>query len=98
MRKSGKPDLRAMLPTRTGRAMRLCPPYRLDLLALDLLEELARDADRVDRGGRAGVTADLQEDLGDLLFADAVAQGAAQMRAQLVRPVEDRDHREVEHA
>src|SRR5690348_16998190 len=76
----------------------LNPSYALDLLALDHLEELARGAERIDRGRRAGVAADLEEDLGDLLLGDAVAQRAAQVRAQLVRTVEDRDHREVEHA
>src|SRR5579883_184462 len=69
-----------------------------DFLPVDFLEELARGAERVDGGGGAGVAADLDEDLGDLLLSDAVAQRAAQVRAQLVRPVEDRDHREVEHA
>src|SRR5262245_12431818 len=29
MRKSGSPDLRAILPTRRRRAMRVCPPYKL---------------------------------------------------------------------
>src|SRR5262249_44870988 len=42
--------------------------------------------------------ADLQEDLGDLRLGDAVVERAAQMRTQLVRPVENRDHGEVEHA
>src|ERR1051326_22170 len=88
----------ARLPTRMRIATRFCPPYGLDLLAFDLLEELARDAERIDGRRRAGVAADLQEDLADLGLGDAVAQRAAQMRAQLMRPVEDRDHRQVEHA
>src|SRR5215471_5779801 len=67
-------------------------------LAVDFLEELARDAERVHRGGRARIATDLQEDLGDLRLGDPVAQCAAQMRAQLVRTVEDADHREIEHA
>src|SRR3979411_1792971 len=71
---------------------------RSDFLAVDFLEELARDAEGVDRRRRARVASALQEDLRDLGLGDAVAQGAAQMRAQFVRAVEDADHGEVEHA
>ena len=41
---------------------------------------------------------DLHQDLADLVAADAVGERALQMRAKLVLAVEDRDHRDVEHA
>src|SRR5262245_31761968 len=67
-------------------------------LAFHFLEELARDAERIDRGRHPGIAPDLQEDFGDLRLGDAVGERAAQMRAQFMRPIEDADHREVEHA
>src|SRR5579864_1092845 len=61
-------------------------------------EHFARDAETVDRGRHAAIDRDLHQDLADLVARDAVGQGALEMRAQFVRPVQDRDHRDVEHA
>src|SRR5438105_10591744 len=61
-------------------------------------EHFARDAKAVDAGGHAGIDRNLHEDFADFVAADPVGQRALDVHAQLVRPVEDRDHGEVEHA
>src|SRR6185312_5061216 len=61
-------------------------------------KKFACDAETVDGGGHAGIDRDLHQDLADFLAGDAVVERAAQMRAQFVRPVQDRDHGDVEHA
>src|SRR5205085_9676457 len=68
------------------------------LRLLHLGEYFARNAKTVDAGRDAGVAGDLHEDLADLVLAHPVDQRALDMHAQLVRPVQDRDHGEVEHA
>ena len=68
------------------------------LSLVDFGEHFARDAETVDAGGHAGIDRDLHEDFADLVLGDAVGQRALDVRAQFVRPVEDRDHGEVEHA
>ena len=84
----GKPMLpRPMNPMST-------PATRL----IEFGEHLAGDAEAVDRGGDAGVDADLQEDLADLLARHAVVERAPDVGAQFLRPVEHGDHRQVQHA
>src|SRR5262245_12586750 len=61
-----------------------------------LLEDLLGDAEAVHRRGHAAIGADLQEYLLQLVLADAVVDGAANVQLQLVRPVERGDHAEVE--
>src|SRR3984957_12529944 len=61
-------------------------------------EHFARDAEAVDACGHAGIDRHLHEDFANFVPGDAVCQGALDMRWQLVRAVEDRDHGEIEHA
>ena len=65
---------------------------------VQLREHLARNSKTVDPGGDAGIDRHLHEDFANLVPGDAVGQGALDVRPQFVRPVEDRDHGEVEHA
>src|ERR1051325_7149223 len=39
----------------------------------------------------------MDEDLADLLLGEPVGQRAADVQLQFMRPIEDRDHREIEH-
>src|SRR6202043_1044580 len=68
------------------------------LLRFHLLERLTGDAERIDAARNAGVDRGLRHDLAYLFLGDAVAQCAFDMQLQLVRPVEDADHGDVEHA
>src|SRR5215831_17285077 len=67
-------------------------------LRLRLLEHLARDPEAVDCRRHAAVDGGLEEDLADLVLGDAVRERAAHVRLQLVRSVQRRQHREVQHA
>ena len=53
-----------------------------------LRERFARDSEGVDASRAAAVDRDLQEDLGDLLTRQPVAQSALHVDLQLVRTVE----------
>ena len=57
-----------------------------------------RDPHQVEHHRRAGIEPDVQEDLADLLARDAVGDGATDMTAQFVLAVQDRQHRQIEHA
>src|SRR3954453_21832651 len=87
-------------PGRRGRGTSRPRPSRRhrSRLAVDLREHLARDPKTVDRSRHATIDCDLHQDLADLVAADAVGECALQMRAEFVLTIEDRDHRDVEHA
>src|SRR3954453_16631051 len=87
-------------PGRRGRGTSRPRPSRRhrSRLAVDLREHLARDPKTVDRSRHAAIDCDLHQDLADLVAADTVGEGALQMRAEFVLTIEDRDHRDVEHA
>src|SRR3954462_5323653 len=61
-------------------------------------EHFARDSETVDAGRRAGIDGDLHEDFANLVPGYAVGQRALDVRPQFVWSVEDRNHREVQHA
>src|SRR6187200_1678830 len=65
---------------------------------VDFGEHFARDPKTVDARGHAGVDRHLHEDFADLVLAHAVDQRALDVDPQFVRPVEDRNHRQIEHA
>src|SRR3954451_2721481 len=65
---------------------------------IDLREHFARNPKTVDRGRHAGIDRDLHQDFADFVAAHAVGQGALEVSAQFMRPVQDRDHGDVEHA
>src|SRR5947209_8667325 len=67
-------------------------------LLLHLGQHLLRDAHRIEHHRRAGIEADMQEDLADLLAGDAIGDRAAHVAAQLVVAVQDSKHRKIEHA
>src|SRR6267378_3400831 len=52
----------------------------------------------IDAARNAGIDRDLHQHFTDFVLGDAVAQCAFDMQLQLVRPIEDADHRDVEHA
>ena len=58
----------------------------------------ARDPATVDRGWYPAVDGRLQEDFANLVTRDTVADRALDVRSQLVPPIRNRHHREVEHA
>src|SRR6266550_6501735 len=62
-----------------------------------LRKHLSRLPERIDAGRDAGIDRDLHEDFADLVLGQPVGQRAADVQLQLVRPVEDRDHRQIEH-
>src|ERR1041384_576876 len=66
-------------------------------LFLLLREHLSRLPERVDTRGDARVDRHVDEYLADLLLGQPIGERAADVQLQLVRPVEDRDHREIEH-
>src|SRR5262249_23285424 len=68
------------------------------LRRLHLLEGLAGDAEGVDAARDARVDRDLSQHFTNFVLGDAVAQRAFDMQLQFVRPVQDADHRDVEHA
>src|ERR1700722_19493718 len=78
-----------------------CPPPRHEGRASGLVEfgkYFARDTEAVDARGNAGVDRNLHEDFANLGAAYAVGERALDVGPQFMRPVEDRDHREIEHA
>src|SRR4051812_2779420 len=85
---------------RAGKAASLCPQsWFMRLSALLLVgKHLARDAKGIDRRRHSGIDRDLQENLANFVLGDAIGERSADMRLQLMRTVEDRDHRQIEHA
>src|SRR5258708_10410647 len=65
---------------------------------VDFGEHFARDAKTVDARGHAGIDRHLHEDFADLILGGAVDQGSLDVHPQLMRPVENRDHGQIEHA
>ncbi len=55
---------------------------------LELGERFPGETEAVDRGGNAGIAADLEEDLRNLVLAEAVAKRALDVRLELMRPVQ----------
>src|SRR6266436_9207455 len=66
--------------------------------SVDFGEHFARDAEAVDARGHAGIDRHLHEDFANLVLGHAVDQRALDVHPQFMRPVEDRDHRQIEHA
>src|SRR5947209_9755953 len=65
---------------------------------LHLGDHLLRHPYRVEHDRGAGIEPDVQEDLADFLLGDAVGDRAADMPAQLMLAIQNRQHCEVEHA
>src|SRR6516165_3578920 len=65
------------------------------LLALQLLEGLARVAEGVDPRRHAAIDRDLQQDFLDLVPGQAVLQRALDVQLQFVGPVERAEHRKI---
>src|SRR5437868_10441416 len=68
------------------------------LFLVEFGEGFARQAEAVHGAWYAGVDRHLHQDLANLVLADTVGQRALDMQLQLVRPVQHRDHGDVEHA
>src|SRR4030095_10970713 len=62
------------------------------------LEDCPSGSEAVDAGGHATIDGDLEENLLDLVFRDAVGQCAPNMQLDLMRPVESGKHGKVQHA
>src|SRR3954464_14253399 len=62
-----------------------------------VLEHVARGLEGVEAGRDTAIDRDLQEDLLDLLLAEAVGQRAVDVQLELRPAVQRREHREVQH-
>src|SRR5579872_1233564 len=68
------------------------------LRLIEFGKNFAGDAEAVDAAGNAGIDRDLHENFAYLVPAHAVGERAPDVSPQFVRPVEDRNHRKIEHA
>src|SRR6266853_648434 len=68
------------------------------LFLLVFLHRLARQPERLDPGGHAAVHRHLKEDLADFLAGAAVGERALDVGLELVRPVQGREHSEIDEA
>src|SRR5260370_714792 len=64
----------------------------------NLLERLARIAERVHAGRDPAIDSDLKQDLLDLFFCESVLQRTLDVQLQLVGPVECAQHRQIDDA
>src|SRR5438093_409556 len=71
---------------------------RLRFLGVELGEDVARAAERLDRRRHATVDRNLQEHFPDLLTRQSVVERAPYVHLQLGDPVESRKHAEVQDA
>ena len=67
-----------------------------NLALIDFAEDLAGDAEGVERRRHAGIDRHLKEDLADFLAAQAVVERAHHMEFQFVRTIERGDHGEID--
>src|SRR5689334_7318081 len=67
-------------------------------LGIGFGEGFTGEPETVYGSGDTAINADLKQYFAYLLTTQAVTQGAAHMQLEFVRPVEGRDHRQVDHA